>query len=101
MAEEKTYLELSESDGVSHKFYEVVVNGTQVSIRYGRIGAQGQTQVKNYPTPEKALAEATKKINEKLKKGYEHTVMGVRQKRPVTRRQIAERSSTALQAPVI
>jgi len=54
MTEEKTYLELSESDGVSHKFYEVVVNGTQVSIRYGRIGNKGQTQAKTYPTPEKA-----------------------------------------------
>lgn len=101
MAEEKTYLELSESDGASHKFYEVVVNGTQVSIRYGRIGDQGQTQVKTYPTPEKAKTDANKKVNEKLKKGYEHAVMGVRQKRPVTRRQIVSNRSTALQAPVI
>lgn len=101
MAEEKTYLELSESDGVSHKFYEVVVNGTQVSIRYGRIGDKGQTQAKTYPTPEKALAEANKKINEKLKKGYEHAAIGVRQKRPVTHRQIKSDRSTANQAPVI
>lgn len=101
MAEEKTYLELSESDGGSHKFYEVVVSGTQVSIRYGRIGDKGQTQAKTYPTPEKAQTEANKKINEKLKKGYERAVMGVRQKRTVTRRQIVEHSSTALQAPVI
>lgn len=101
MADEKTYLELSESGEGSHKFYEVVVNDTQVSIRYGRIGDQGQTQVKTYPTPEKAKAEATKKINEKLKKGYEHAVIGVRQKRAVTRRQIQSNRSTANQAPVI
>lgn len=101
MSEEKTYLELSEADGVSHKFYEVIVNGTEVSIRYGRIGDRGQTQLKNYPTPEKAKAEATKKINEKIKKGYEAAVMGVRQKRAVTRRQIISNQSTASQAPVI
>lgn len=101
MAEEKTYLELSESDGASHKFYEVIVNDTEVSIRYGRIGDQGQSQVKTYPTPEKAKAEAAKKINEKLKKGYERAVMGVRQKRSVTRRQIISNRSTASQAPVI
>ncbi|MBW4575047.1 MAG: WGR domain-containing protein [Aphanothece sp. CMT-3BRIN-NPC111] len=101
MADEKTYLELSESDGAAHKFYEVIVNDTQVSIRYGRIGDTGQSQVKTYPTPEKAKAEATKKINEKVKKGYEHAVMGMRQKRSVTRRQIKSDRSTASQAPVI
>lgn len=100
MAEEKTYLELSEGDGVSHKFYEVIVNGTEVAIRYGRIGDRGQSQVKNYPTAEKAKAEATKKINEKLKKGYETAVMGMRQKRSVTRRQIVSSTSTATQAPI-
>lgn len=101
MADEKTYLELSESDGAAHKFYEVILNDTQVSIRYGRIGDTGQSQVKTYPTPEKAKTEAAKKINEKLKKGYEHAVMGMRQKRSVTRRQIKSDRSTASQAPVI
>ena len=101
MAEEKTYLELSESDGGSHKFYEVTINDTQVTIRYGRIGDSGQTQTKSYPTPDKAKAEATKKINEKLKKGYEQAVMGVRQKRAVTRRQVTSTASTAKQAPIL
>ncbi|HLO86896.1 MAG TPA: WGR domain-containing protein [Nostocaceae cyanobacterium] len=101
MAEEKTYLELSEADGGSHKFYEVVVNDTQVTIRYGRIGDKGQIQSKSYPTPEKAKAEAAKKINEKLKKGYEHAVMGVRQKRSVTRRQVTSTASTAKKAPIL
>jgi len=36
-----TYLELSEDGGSAHKFYEVAVDGTQVTIRYGRIGDQG------------------------------------------------------------
>ena len=65
---EVIYLELSDSQ--SHKFYEVTVNNAEVSIRYGRIGTQGQTSNTTYDTPEKAQADATKKINEKLKKGY-------------------------------
>jgi predicted DNA-binding WGR domain protein len=101
MAKETTYLELSEASGSSHKFYEVIVEDTQVSIRYGRIGDAGQTQTKTYPTPDKAKAEATKKINEKLKKGYEPAVMGVRQKRPVTRREVTSTASTAKKAPIL
>jgi len=101
MAEEKTYLELSETEGTAHKFYEVIVNDTQVTIRYGRIGDSGQTQTKTYPTVAKAKAEATKKINEKLKKGYEPSVMGVRQKRSITRRQVTSTTSTATQAPIL
>lgn len=101
MAEEKTYLELSEANGGSHKFYEVTVQDTQLTIRYGRIGDSGQTQTKTYPTADKAKAEANKKIKEKVNKGYEVAVMGVRQKRSVTRRQITSNVSTAKQAPIL
>jgi predicted DNA-binding WGR domain protein len=101
MTEEKTYLELSEAEGSAHKFYEVVVKGSEVTIRFGRIGDPGQVQTKTYSTPEKAKAEATKKINEKLRKGYERAVIGVRQKRPITQRQIVSNRSTANQAPVL
>src|SRR6185503_14475016 len=86
MAEERTYLELSEDGGASHKFYEVIVDGVELKIRFGRIGDQGQLQTKTFPTTEKALAEAAKKINEKVKKGYERAVVGERKKRSVTRR---------------
>jgi len=55
----KKYLELSEDEGVAHKFYEVTVDGCEMSIRYGRIGAKGQCSVKTLATPEKAEAEAT------------------------------------------
>ncbi|RKZ62413.1 MAG: molybdenum metabolism regulator [Candidatus Parabeggiatoa sp. nov. 2] len=101
MSNEKTYLEYSEDNGVSHKFYEVTINGTDVTTSYGRIGTNGQTKTKTYSTPEKALAEANKRIKEKLKKGYEPAVMGVRKKRPLTRRQIDSQKSKAKQAPVL
>lgn len=101
MTQEKTYLELSEDNGVSHKFYELIVKGSEVIVRYGRIGTTGNTQSKTYPTPEKAKAEATKKINQKLKKGYEHSIMGLRKKRPITRRQVTSTRSQAKQAPIL
>ena len=38
------YLELSEEEasGTSHKFYEVIVEGLSVTIKYGRIGTDGR-----------------------------------------------------------
>jgi predicted DNA-binding WGR domain protein len=99
--EEKTYLELSEEGGGSHKFYEVTVQDKTVTITYGRIGDAGQTSTKTYPSAEKAQADAAKKIQEKVRKGYQPAVRGVRQKRAVTRRPVVSQPSTAKQAPVL
>ncbi len=101
MAEETTYLELSEEGAGSHKFYELIIADTQVRIRFGRIGDAGQTQVSTYASTALAQSFAEKKIREKLRKGYERAVMGVRQKRPVTRRVIQSNRSTARQASVL
>ncbi len=65
-----TYLELSDAASHSHKFYEVTVQQTQLCIRFGRIGEQGQTQTKTFATDDQAQTEAEKKIREKLRKGY-------------------------------
>ncbi|MCY7392926.1 MAG: DUF1963 domain-containing protein [Leptolyngbyaceae cyanobacterium CAN_BIN12] len=46
------------------------MNGTEIIIRYGRIGTTGQSSSTTYATAETAQSEAAKKINEKLKKGY-------------------------------
>jgi predicted DNA-binding WGR domain protein len=101
MLEEKTYLELSETDEGSHKFYEVIVKDTELTIRYGRIGDSGRVQSKTCPSVEKAQAEAKKKINEKLKSGYELATIGVRQKRQVTRRAVSSSVSSAKQSPIL
>ncbi|MER7763993.1 WGR domain-containing protein [Streptomyces sp. NPDC097619] len=102
MARETTYLELSQDGGGAHKFYEVTVEGTAVSVRYGRIGAPGQLQSSAFPTPEKARAAAAKKIGEKVRKGYAPAVQGVRAARAVTRRQVSSAPSTARAvAPVL
>ncbi|GLF92752.1 WGR domain-containing protein [Streptomyces yaizuensis] len=102
MSRTTTYLELSQDDGSAHKFYEVVVEGTVVSVRYGRIGADGQTQITGFPTEEKARAAAAKKVGEKVRKGYAPAVRGARAARAVTRRQVASAPSTARAvAPVL
>jgi predicted DNA-binding WGR domain protein len=103
MAEVRTYLELSEADGGSHKFYEAVVSGKTLTIRYGRIGDKGQTQVKDFADHAKAVAEANKKVGEKRKKGYAEAVMGERKKRSVTRREITSQvaAKNTTKAPVI
>ncbi|MGW5425037.1 WGR domain-containing protein [Streptomyces sp. NPDC003943] len=98
----KTYLELSQDGGGAHKFYEVTVDGTLVSVRYGRIGATGQTQTSTFATPEKARAAAAKKIGEKVRKGYAPAVQGQRAARAVTRRTVSSAPSTARAvAPVL
>jgi predicted DNA-binding WGR domain protein len=103
MAETRTYLELSESAGSAHKFYECVVDGKTLTIRFGRIGDKGQTQVKEFASPDKARAEADKKLAEKRKKGYAEAVQGERKKRSVTRREIVSQvaAKNVTKAPVI
>ncbi|MEU2754209.1 WGR domain-containing protein [Streptomyces albidoflavus] len=97
-----TYLELSQDDGSAHKFYEVTVTDRVVTVRYGRIGATGQTQTTAFPTREKAAAAAAKKIAEKSRKGYAPAVPGQRAPRAVTRRQVSSAPSTARAvAPVL
>ncbi|MEU4532720.1 PQQ-binding-like beta-propeller repeat protein [Micromonospora ureilytica] len=100
MSQETTYLELSEVDG-AHKFYEVIVDNATLTVRYGRIGDQGQVKASAYPDNARARAAAAKKIGEKVRKGYAPAVPGVRQKRTVSRRQIVSTRSTAHTAPVL
>ncbi|MFF0154604.1 PQQ-binding-like beta-propeller repeat protein [Micromonospora sp. NPDC005203] len=100
MSQETTYLELSEVDG-AHKFYEVIVDDATLTVRYGRIGDQGQVKASAYPDNTRARAAAAKKIGEKVRKGYSPAVPGVRQKRTVSRRQIVSTRSTAQTAPVL
>jgi predicted DNA-binding WGR domain protein len=102
VAGETTYLELSEEGEGAHKFYEVTVTGTEVLVRYGRIGAQGQEQRASFPTEEKARAAAAKKVGEKVRKGYAPAVRGGRAARSVTRRAVSVVRPTVRQhAPVL
>jgi uncharacterized protein (TIGR02996 family) len=61
------------SDAKSHKFWNIEVTGSSFTVNYGKVGAAGQTQTKNFPSAEKAQVEADKLIAEKVKKGYKET----------------------------
>lgn len=54
----------------SKKFWEVAVDGAVVTVRYGRIGTDGQTKAKDHGSPAAAAKEAAKLIAETTKKGY-------------------------------
>ena len=64
----KRYFEFSE--GTSNKFWEVWVDGTKVLTRYGKIGAAGQTTVKDEGSPDAAQRLHDKLVKEKTGKGY-------------------------------
>lgn len=56
--------------GKSKKFWEVRRDGADVTVRYGRIGTDGQAKTKSFADPDKAAAHAAKLIVEKTGKGY-------------------------------
>ncbi|HEV3255317.1 MAG TPA: DNA ligase [Gemmataceae bacterium] len=58
------------SAGNSTKFWELTVRDAEVTVRYGRIGTQGQTNVKSFPDQQAAARHADKLIHEKTDKGY-------------------------------
>ncbi len=61
------------SDAKSHKFWNIDVTDTSFTVTYGKIGTAGQTQIKDWPTAEKAQSEAEKLVREKTGKGYTET----------------------------
>ncbi|MGA1263386.1 MAG: WGR domain-containing protein [Prochlorothrix sp.] len=71
MADLFCYLEFFDPSQNSHKFYEVTVVGSTLTVRYGRVSTVGSTQVKTYASAAAAQADAQKKIREKQRKGYQ------------------------------
>ncbi|PRX52633.1 WGR domain-containing protein [Nonomuraea fuscirosea] len=59
--------------GGSAKFWEVRQDGAELHIRYGRLGAAGQAQVKSFGSDAAATTAAEKLVAEKLRKGYTET----------------------------
>ena len=57
-------------DAKSHKFWEINVEGDSFTVRFGRMGTDGQTSTKTFASAEKAEKEASNLIESKTKKGY-------------------------------
>ena len=63
------------NDGKSNKFWEITVEGDSFTVRYGRMGTDGQTSTKTYADADKARTEADKLIAKKTKKGYKEVAV--------------------------
>jgi DNA ligase-1 len=57
-------------EGSSSKFWEIELDGCDLTTRWGRIGSNGQSKTKTFASPEKARVEHDKLIAEKTGKGY-------------------------------
>lgn len=57
-------------DQKSSKFWEIGRAGAEVTTRWGRIGTEGQSKVKQFASEAKAEAEVAKQIRGKTGKGY-------------------------------
>ena len=58
------------TEGTSSKFWEVVLAGNEVIVRFGKIGTSGMTKPKPFPTPAAAKKYYDDLIGEKTGKGY-------------------------------
>lgn len=59
--------------GGSAKFWEIGHDGSEVTVHFGRLGTNGQTQTKDLGSETAAAAHVAKLIDEKLAKGYVET----------------------------
>ena len=70
----KRYFEFTE--GGSSKFWEVWMEGSDVTTRWGKIGTPGQQKTKTFAGEEKAKKEYDKLLAEKTGKGYTEKTSG-------------------------
>jgi len=68
MSDWTVHLEFEE--GTSSKFWRARVEGKTLYVNYGKIGSNGQTQVKDFANSGDATKEYDKLVREKRKKGY-------------------------------
>ena len=61
-------------DDKSQKFWEITVSGSDVTVRYGRIGSDGQSKTKSLDDETAAARHADKMIAAKTGKGYVEAV---------------------------
>ena len=99
----KRYFEYK--DAKSKKFWEVSVSGKKVNIRYGKLGTDGQTSLKELSTPAEAKAHAEKQAAGKVKKGYKEAKVKAAKKavkkkaaKKVTKKKVVKKKATKKKA---
>lgn len=60
-------------EGTASKFWEIALDGTDLTTRWGKIGTDGQAKTKEFVSEEKARKEYDKLVEEKTGKGYVET----------------------------
>ena len=63
-------IRLEHVDGSARKFWEIEVSGNSHTVRFGRIGTQGQSKTKSFPDETSARRDADRLLREKRAKGY-------------------------------
>jgi len=58
------------SDGKSHKFWKITLDGSSHTVHFGRVGTDGQTRTKSFASAAGAQASYDKLIKQKTGKGY-------------------------------
>ncbi|MEU9508843.1 DUF4132 domain-containing protein [Micromonospora sp. NPDC048170] len=61
------------TDGSAARFWQVERDGATMTIRYGRLGSTGRSQVRELATAAEAAAHVDRQVAEKLRKGYAET----------------------------
>ncbi|MCL2716249.1 MAG: DUF4132 domain-containing protein [Alphaproteobacteria bacterium] len=87
------------AEGGASKFWEVSVEGTRLTVCFGRIGTDGQTKVRDFASGDAATSEKNRLVREKTGKGYALAGSGTstfRSTPPAT----APEPSTAARRPV-
>ncbi|MCL2424249.1 MAG: DUF1963 domain-containing protein [Micrococcales bacterium] len=55
---------------LSNKFWQVSTNGSQQTVRYGRVGTDGREKVKGFDDADTCRRETEKLVASKMRKGY-------------------------------
>lgn len=69
LTEHRVYLVADSKSG--QKFWEVVVNDTSYTVRYGKVGKNGASKTKEFASNAAAMKELAKQQGKKEQKGYE------------------------------
>ena len=64
-------VKLAYKDGTSHKFWNIVLNGSKTVTSWGRVGSKGLNQQKFHESEAAARKFFEKMVNSKEKKGYQ------------------------------
>jgi predicted DNA-binding WGR domain protein len=85
---------LEYNDGKSSKFWQVERKGSELHLRWGRIGTDGQSKVKKCASVDAARDEEKKLIKSKTTKGYGTASDAARTKKVTTKKTSAKKATT-------